>query len=111
MSFQFVDQRFSFNQPVTAEFHRYRGSNNIAIQLVDEGGTPWCMASVNVPDEILGEDVVALKTYSENEGIDSILVSAGVIENPPVRYIGSGFVMIPVYRLTEAARKEVPCAN
>lgn len=113
MTFQFIDNRDGAARHMTAEFHRYRDSNNVAIQLIGEDGMPWCMATVNVPDEILEDGVVAIKTYSENRGIDAFLVSAGIIEAIPVRHIdnlGTGYIRIPVYRLTPAALKEAACA-
>lgn len=107
MTFKFIDRRFSFRQAVTANFHRYKDSNNVAIELVcddeESSGQHWCMASVNVPGEILDDILVAIKTHSENEGLDGVLIEAGVIEPIPVRYLDSGFVQIPIYRLTPAA--------
>jgi hypothetical protein len=45
---------------------------------------------------------IALKTYSECEGIEKDLLASGVIAGAPVQAIRSGFVTIPVYELSAA---------
>lgn len=100
-----TDDRFGKGTVVEAVFHRYVGSNNVAIQLVQcDTGEQWCMASVNVPGSPLPDHLVAIKTYSENEGVDTILVSAGVIHPEPVRYLACGHATTPIFRLTEVAK-------
>lgn len=109
MKLEFIDSRFNGRQPVKAVFARYAESGNIGIELLcddeESKGQPWCVATVNVPGYRTEEDEVAIKTYSENEGLDTLLMLAGIIEKTPVRYIKSGFVQIPVYRLTKEAQK------
>lgn len=106
MKSTFIDNRFGMNQTVCATFHRYTGSNNIAIRLTDEDGMPWGMASVNVPGYTFPDDRVAIKAYAEGEGIDALLIQAGIIEPDPIDFCPSGYVTIPVYRLTTAAHAE-----
>ena len=59
----------------------------------------YCMCSVN-PGVLVPEDCLAVKDYSENEGMVEFLKAEGVIEGDPVGKITSGFVEIPVYALT-----------
>ncbi|OJG93018.1 hypothetical protein RV15_GL002152 [Enterococcus silesiacus] len=62
------------------------------------------MASVNTGDK-LDSSEVAIKTWSENEGIAVALVNAGVIL-PELQYIiPTGYVAAEVYKLTDEALK------
>lgn len=54
--------------------------------------------TVNVAGQVLASDEVAIKTWSENEGVEKDLLLAGVIEGPVLRRIPSGFVEIPIYK-------------
>lgn len=56
------------------------------------------VASVNLPNVNMDEDEIAIKTYSENVGMLSILVDAGVI-SPPIRYHQLKHVNIPICKL------------
>jgi hypothetical protein len=68
------------------------------IQLYDKtDGMPYATATVAVDYE-LGETEVAIKNYSENEGILESLIEAGVIGHPRT-FIQSGYVKIPVCKL------------
>ena len=67
-----------------------------------EPGEDWGMLTVN-PAEELGDHVVCVKDYSEGEGNLRTLVDAGIVETP-YRYIPSGFVTLPVCRLTPKGR-------
>jgi hypothetical protein len=63
-------------------FPKY-GNGRTAIQLfIEETGEPMATASVNLPDVELTSDEVAIKNWSENEGILDILVDAGVVAEP-----------------------------
>lgn len=69
-----------------------------SIKLIDvEDGMPFATATISVNDQLL-EDEVAIKNYSENEGILQSLIDADVIEKPH-EFIQSGFVTIPVCKL------------
>lgn len=94
---------------VRAYISRYDHGNAVYIQLVVDGdqddmvdGEPWATASVN-PLLELPEGYVAIKNWSENEGIERDLLDAGIVEGQPVKHIPSGFVTIPVYKLTQKA--------
>jgi hypothetical protein len=68
------------------------------IQLIDSSdGIPYCTATVAVDYE-LAETEVAIKNYSENEGILNSLIDAGVIGHPRT-FIQSGYVKIPICKL------------
>lgn len=58
---------------------------------------PVTRATVNIPEHHLNEDEVAIKDWSENEGMVEALVEAGVI-HPPHRHIQSGYVQVPIAR-------------
>lgn len=80
------------------QFLQY-GNGRTAIQLVDkEDGAPVCVATVNIPEAKLEEGEVIIKDYSENKGILSVLVRAGIIE-PSHRTIPTGFVEADVCKL------------
>ena len=77
---------------------------NPALRIMSGEG-PVCTCSVNPPDEILADGEIAIKDWSENQGVGNWLKLHGVIvREDPVRRIPSGFVMIPVYRLTDAGK-------
>lgn len=67
-----------------------------------EPGEDWGVLTVN-PAEELGDHVVCVKDYSEGEGNLRTLVDAGIVETP-YRQIPSGFVYLPVCRLTPKGR-------
>ena len=70
-----------------------------AIELIDqEDGSPVMVASVWVPG--LEEGEVAIKHYSENEGILDVLIEEGIVTKPH-RKVHSGFVTIPVCKFVE----------
>lgn len=67
-----------------------------------EPGEDWGVLTVN-PTEELGDRVVCVKDYSEGEGNLRTLLEAGIVETP-YRQIPSGFVYLPVCRLTPKGR-------
>ena len=80
------------------EFGRYYYDENaIAIQVYKDG-EPYWTATTFIEDYpyIFGE--LAIKNYSENEGIENII---GDILGPLVEYVQTGFVTVPVYQLKE----------
>jgi len=80
------------------QVERY-GTSNPAVRLLDvEDGMPVAVATLNVDG--LELDEVAIKNYSENEGVYDALLEAGVIF-PKHREISTGYVTVPVCRLTE----------
>jgi hypothetical protein len=89
------------------EMHLHRGTyaeprSAVALQLyspdpdLQNALTPYMTASVNVGHADPNE--VAIKDYSENEGILQAMVEAGIVSEP-IRTVKSGFVEIPICRL------------
>ncbi len=76
-------------------FDKYANGQN-AIQLVSDG-EPWATASVAI-DYPVKDDEVAVKNYSENEGMVDCLKEAGII-GEQVGNFASGFVVIPIFKL------------
>lgn len=76
-----------------------------AIQLYDmEDGCPYAVASVAIDTE-LSHNEVAIKDYSENEGILQTLIKNNIVETPH-RFTSSGFVKIPICMLNKDLRRE-----
>lgn len=85
-------------QTLKLRWHQYDRNYRPAIQLVCENGEPWATATVNLPNEFITENEVAVKDYSENKGVLQALIDAGIVYEP-VWSVQSGFVTIPVCRL------------
>ena len=62
-----------------------------------EDGFPFAKCTVNIPG--LEKDEVAIKDYSENEGMLDFLLSNSIVEKPH-RYEHSGYVRIPVCKMS-----------
>lgn len=100
------------NIELSVRFDKYqKGGTAIILEHVDEdtGFTEqYAVATVYVVElEQFGEDYVAIKNYAENEGILDALVSGGVIEKEAVAFLRSGFVDLPIHKLTERAIKKM----
>jgi hypothetical protein len=82
----------------TLEFSEYAFGGGTAISLLEVGtGAPYMVASVNLPD--VGEGEVAIKNWSENYGIQSVLIESGIIDYPH-RFLSSGYIdKIPVCKI------------
>lgn len=80
-------------------FSKYTNNDRVAIVLTDkETGEPYATASVNLVNQDLEPDEVAIKNYSEGEGMLDDLVAAGIVEDTG-KEVGSGYVLIPIARL------------
>lgn len=98
-----TDERFGNTEPIMLSAVRYADPANIALLgTCSETGEPWCTYTVNF-DEDLPPACVAIKCWSENLGVEQILIDAGIIDKNPIDYIESGFVVAPVYHLTAKA--------
>ena len=51
-------------------------------------------------DESLESDQIAIKDYSENEGVLKFLMEKGIVSSP-LKYFNSGFVSIPICKINE----------
>lgn len=73
-------------------------NGNKALQVFDNEGLV-CTCSVN-PGRKVADDCIAIKDYSENEGMADTLTKMEII-GERVGEIPSGFVVIPVFKLTQ----------
>lgn len=72
-------------------------NGTISLSLIDDqDGFPFAKCTVNFPG--LSSDEVAIKDYSENEGIYDLLVDNDIIERSH-RTEYSGFVALPVCKI------------
>jgi hypothetical protein len=88
------------SRDVYIETGRYP-NDRLAVQLI-EGGDDFATVSVNLPDEAIGLNEFAFKTYSENEGLFEELLRVNVIELTG-RVTRS--MLLPICRLTETKRE------
>ena len=94
------------NEELHLQFGRYKDTNMVALQLYDSNGFPYMTASFNpveVPDisesAISYKDtnrMIAIKDWSENEGIEKALLDNNVFEKF-VKSIPTGYVNGSVY--------------
>lgn len=81
------------------------GNGNLALELMGaEGseyeGEPIARVTIN-PGCQIPDDCIAIKDYSENDGMVDFCKNLGIISDL-VATISSGWVEIPVYRLSES---------
>lgn len=80
-----------------ATYSKYGNGQNAILLDYASNGQSYAVASVSLDHPLLSDEV-AIKNYSENEGILESLLKAGIVA-PPHRYISSGFVQIPICKL------------
>jgi hypothetical protein len=96
MNYQFQSLYGGSRYTLQIQYGTYQ-EGNTSMQLIDcADGFPFATATVNLPG--LTENEVAIKNYSENEGVLNFLLDNEIIEAPH-RFVQSGFVNIPVCRL------------
>jgi len=62
------DVQFSiFDSVVEFKIEHYQNNDRMALRLVTLEGEPYATLTINVPEVMLAEDEVIIKTYSENE--------------------------------------------
>lgn len=61
-------------------------------------GVPYAIATVNIPELTNVEGYVAVKDYSENEGMLKFLIDNDFVE-PPVTHVESGYVKLPICKI------------
>lgn len=82
-------------------YSKYITNQRISITLVDyDDDYPIAVATVNIPEENLDYNEVAIKNWSENEGILQTLIDAGII-NKPHRQVDIGFVKADICYLND----------
>ena len=83
---------------LTAQHGRYANGQRRLVLYSVEDGMPYMTASVALQDTQLEDDEIAIKDYSENEGILRALIRAGIVE-PSHGSVRQGFVRIPICRI------------
>lgn len=82
-----------------AVFKKYADNHRTAIELEDEKtGEPIAIASVNLSEKTIHKNEIAIKDYSENEGMVKALTEAGIIGDL-IYSVQRGFVKIGIYQL------------
>ena len=77
-------------------------NGRLALELIEVGTEePIAVATVNLPEAQIGTDEVIIKDYSENTGMQQMLIAAGVIQPEELQRIPTGFVTCPVHKLTD----------
>jgi hypothetical protein len=84
------------NTEIELEFAKYQNDNIYIGAFEVETGEPFMDITTNVMN--LPEGQVAIKNYSENEGILDVLVEEKIVSKP-INSLSSGFVNIPVCKL------------
>jgi len=91
--------------------NKYVSKNRICLRLISPTQKETLhIATVNLPDVDLEPDEIAIKNYSENEGIYECLVEQEVIKKAHRLYINhfpTHKASFPIVRLTPKARKEL----
>jgi hypothetical protein len=80
---------------------QYPSPPNVCLELVTPDGERYATATAPL-HQPLPPDMVALKTWTENEGIQQALMDANVIERQPWGWVDSGYVRVWIFPLTEA---------
>ena len=74
------------------------GNGQHRMDFIDkEDGFPVLVASVAI-EEFLSTDEIAIKDYSENEGVLNFLIKEGIVSSP-LKYFNSGFVRIHICQI------------
>jgi hypothetical protein len=83
---------------ISLVFGQYRNGQR-AIEMIDEAdGAPYAVATVALVNEQLSADEVAIKNWSENDGVLESLIENEIV-SAPIRYVSSGFVQVPICKL------------
>jgi hypothetical protein len=78
----------------------YYSNGRLAVSLLEtDTHEPVMVATVNLPDADLAEDEVAIKNWSENEGVLRFLIDNDLV-HPPHRKINTGFVQAEICKWT-----------
>ena len=83
----------------------YGANGTLALQVFDAvDGDPLVTATVNPVGGPVPKGMVAIKNWSENEGVEQAFIDAEIINAKPYAQLSQGYVTINVYRLTQKAR-------
>lgn len=100
-------KRFLFKGPygtaIVAVVRRRYVNGNLRIELLDEEGYPYAIASTNIPSLKLGDDEIVVKDYSENKGILAFLLQHNIVELTS-RAVRVGMELCEICRVTPENR-------
>lgn len=91
-------KRFKLKNGYTLAVGKYQCNKNATALVLEKDGQQMYTASVYLQelDMMYMEDIVAIKTYSENEGIEKLLEE---VLDERLGFIQTGFVEVPLYRI------------
>lgn len=89
--------KYLANEQLVAAVSHYAQGGNVALSFYMPDGEPAFTATVNLEGLVLEPRYVAIKNWSENEGMENFLYMHGFIAENPIHYHRSGFVNVPVY--------------
>lgn len=75
-------------------------NGNTALRIFSDTEGPMCTVTVNTGVK-LPMNQVAIKNWSENGGIESVLKNLDIIESTRIGIIPCGYANAPVYNLTD----------
>lgn len=94
---------------VALRYSTYQKNNRIAIQMMrvlnGKDSEPYTVVTVNLPNEAVAPDEVAIKDYAENDGILEWLVIEGIVSEP-IWYGQSGYTQIPICKLLKKGERD-----
>ena len=92
-----IDSRWGDGQIVETRLATYANGGR-ALQLYCPDGEPWATVSVKTSIDV-PPDAIAVKTWSENEGLLALLLDAEILVGPLLFEIPCGYAAATVYAL------------
>ena len=102
---QFDVNRFNSHERVTVRFSQY-ASGGVAILLDCDDGSPYANATININDDVrtpLATNEVAIKDYSEGEGMADLMIENGIINAQVIKSADIGHVLVNIYQLSQSS--------
>lgn len=81
------------------------GNGNLAVEIWNNTEGPISRITTN-PDIKIPVTHIAIKNYAENEGMVETMKKMGIIESDPTQIIRTGYVTVPVHKLTSLGYEE-----
>jgi hypothetical protein len=81
-------------------YTKYQNNDRVAVQIVEEDGSPYATLSTNIPEGWLPENGFFMKDWSENERIAAAVRELGVFEALDIK-TNSGHVTAQAYKAPE----------
>ena len=81
-------------------------NGRVAVQMIDwKDGSSWGCATVNLPEEPMEADEVAIKTWSENQDVLPFLVANKIVAEPH-REVRAGYATAQICRLLVSSAQQ-----